>query len=123
MIRSLRASKGCYASRHREAGRGLCAVGLVDACQFYDRLGTRQPAKAPAGHGIGLGETIDDDGALGHPRLGRQAVVHMAVIDDVLVDLVAHHVEIMRGRHMDDGIDLGARQHTPRRVVRAVDHE
>ena len=51
-------------------------------------------ADAPAGHGVGLGDAVDDDGLGLHiVAQGGEADVVLAVVDQLLVDLVGDDVE------------------------------
>ena len=73
------------------------------------------PADAPAGHRVGLGHAVDDDPAVA--ELGRDdghRHVRRVAVDEVLVDLVAEHPDVvLRGPAADRrdvvGVHDGAR--------------
>ena len=70
---------------------------------------TDQPADTPAGHRIGLGDTVEDHAGVG--QLGddlQDAVVHRIAVDEVLVDLVGHDDDAVLQRPPTDRLDLGA---------------
>jgi len=58
------------------------------------RLWVISPAEPPAGHRIGLGEAVDDDGALGHPR-ERSDRRRRLTVSNPPIDLVGHHPKIV----------------------------
>ena len=87
-------------------------------------VGGDEGAEAPAGHGVALGVAGDGDGqAGGFRREGRRAAGGLAVIDEVLVDLVGHDPHV--GLHADghEGFELGAGIDGAGRVGRAVDDD
>ena len=72
-----------------------------------DVLRADHPANPPAGHGVGLGDAVDDDAAvgdLGHER-GHRREGGVAV-DEVLVDLVGHDPEPVLDGPAPDRLDL-----------------
>ena len=65
-------------------------------------------AQAPAGHGIGLGPAIEQDQPVADGRVIQQGDMLLPVIDELVVDLVAHHRHLRPGFHaLDEGFDLG----------------
>ncbi len=76
-------------------------------------------ADAPAGDAERLRRAADRDGALGHPVERRDGNV-LALVMDVLVDLVRHRVGVVPPAQLGDRFELAPRQHPARRVVRAA---
>ncbi len=58
------------------------------------------PAESPAGHGVRLGETIQDDGAFLH-ALHREDGVVLLLVDDARIDLVSQQHQVVG--HGDGG--------------------
>ena len=83
-----------------------------------DQVGrTDQPAHPPAGHGVGLGHAVEDDGLVGRLRHeGRQRRELVVVVDEVLVDLVGDDPEAVLDGPAADGLDLVGRVHRARGV-------
>ena len=81
------------------------------------------PADPPAGGVGGLGDRVDDDGPLAHAGPRGDRPVARAVEDDVLVDLVRDHDEVLRARHRGDRLQIVGCEHLPGGVVRGVEHE
>ena len=69
---------------------------------------TCHPAHPPAGHGVGLGHTVDYDAAIDEVgdqnRHGRELRV---AVNEVLVDLIGHDPQALGGSPFSDGLDLG----------------
>ena len=91
-----------------------------------DRIG-RAPRRddrpdAPACHAECLRRATDGDGALAHPGQRRHRDV-LPVVVDVLVDLVGHRVGVVSAAQLGDRLEVPARQHAPRRVVRRADDD
>ena len=98
-------------------------MGLQYARQLHNLAWASQPAQPPTGHGIGFAKAIDDHRAFRHSRFGSETIVDGAVIDNVFVDLITQHIEIVLSSHFDNRIDFAACQDATGRVVRAVDHD
>ena len=65
------------------------------------------PADAPSGHGVGLGDAVDHHAALGGGGGDhRKRHVLVIVVGEVLVDLVGHHPDAVLGRPVPDRRDL-----------------
>ena len=64
----------------------------------------------PAGHRVGLGEAGHGDGASANVRAERgETGRSRAVVGQVLVDLIRHHIAVVPERDGGDGLQLGAR--------------
>ena len=106
------ASTGVLRSVER-LGAGHLRVGGgardgVDEEPLEDRhegRGQDAPAQAPAGHGIRLGEAVEDDGALVH-ALDREDGDVLAVVDDARVDLVGQDHQVVRHGDGRDALDV-----------------
>ena len=83
----------------------------------------RDKADAPAGHGIGLRETVDDDGALLHAREGRNAGCFFSGVKQCVVDVVGDHQQVVLHRQLRDLCQRFARHDRAGGVVRGVDHQ
>ena len=86
--------------------------------------GPIDPAHAPAGHRVGLGDAVDDDrlvDELGDLRGHRRE--HAVAVHQVLVDLVGHDPDTVGERPLTDGTHLGGGVHDPGRVGRADEQE
>ena len=75
-----------------------------------------QPADAPAGHGVRLGQAGDGDGALGHAGQGGRGHV-LALVEQRGVDLVGDQPEVVAPAQLGHGLELGPGHHRPGRVV------
>jgi len=112
--------------RQRHGGRLLQRRGRADGEEVVhladgvDDLGRAQaPADAPAGHAPALRKTGDRHGALAH-ALERGHGHVLALVDHVLVDLIGHRRDVPLAAQRGDGLELGAREHLARRVVRRI---
>ena len=91
---------------------GADAVAQIVADQLGDVGGGGHIADAPAGHGIGLGDTVDQQGALLDLGAdGGQADKLLVVIDEVVIDLVGDHIQVILHTHLGDGLQLTAGVH------------
>ena len=59
-----------------------------------DPGGTGRVADAPARHGIGLGEAVDDDSTLLHALQSRNGAAGLSGIEEGVVHLVGNHQEL-----------------------------
>src|ERR1035441_6747885 len=95
---------------------GPAAVAWEGVDGLGNRLGCGTPAEPPTGHAPSLGETVHDDGVL-EVRRGEagDALDGRAVVEQVLVDLVAHdehallHADVAEGFDFVGGIDRAGR--------------
>ncbi len=79
-------------------------------------------AQAPACHAVGLGETVDGDGALPHPGDSRHADV-FAPVDQVFVYLVGNSQSVPPLAESRDELELLAREDLPGRIVGRIDDD
>ena len=79
-------------------------------------------ADAPAGDAEGLRGAADRDRAIGHPRQRRDRNV-LALIVDVLVDLVGHGKRVMALAQLGDRLELGPRQDAAGRIIGRADDD
>ncbi len=82
-------------------------VALEVGGGLYDVVGADEPADAPAGHGVGLGDAVDDEallGDLGHE--GGHGGELVVAVDEVLVDLVGDDPHAVLDGPAPDGGDL-----------------
>src|SRR6266852_8301094 len=79
-----------------EGGRIAGAVALDGVDGFGDGFRGGAPTEAPAGHAPGFGETVHDDGVLemGGRKAGN-ALMFGAVVEQVLVNFVAHYEDAL----------------------------
>ena len=77
-----------------------------------------QPIRQPVTEYVFDIESIDDR-PLGHPGQGRQRDV-LAVVDDVLVDVVGQGDDVVLLAEAGDELELGPVEDLARRVVRRV---
>ena len=98
------------------------ALERVD--RLGDVFGSRQPADAPARHGVGLGNAVDDNGTF-FEFLARRGDGEMfdAVVDEFGIDLVGKHVNTRLFHHFADGADLLFGVHGARGIGGRVEHE
>ena len=81
---------------------------LQIGCCLCCIIGGDHPTQPPTGHGVALGNAIDHDGAVLNlwNQLGYR-VGPLAVIDQVLVDLIGYDPEVfLGGNPVTDGDDL-----------------
>ena len=100
-------------------GVALEVVGGLD-----DVVGPDHPTHPPPGHGVGLGDTVDDDallGDVGHQRRHRAELVRP--VREVLVDLVGDHPHAALDRPLPDRRDLGGCVDRAGRVVGAHEQQ
>ena len=83
----------------------------------------RDKADAPAGHGIGLREAVDNDRALLHAREGRNAGGFFPSVEQCVVDVVGDHQQIVLDGQLRDLRHRLARHDGAGGVVRSVDHQ
>ena len=89
----------------------------------HQLLRTHCPAETPAGHRIGLGETVHNNGALFHAVQLRKADVAIRTVGQAVVNLIGQHNDI---RVLDDRcnrLQLIARHDRAGRVVRVRQDE
>src|SRR5947207_2652658 len=67
-------------------------------------------ADAPAGHGVGLGETINNDGPRASAVKRRRTNVPAAVVNKRFVNFIADEHEVARDDEIDDRPKLFARK-------------
>ena len=96
-------------------------VGAADTDRELRRR--HRVADAPAGDGVGLRDPRDGDRAVGHAGQRRDRRVAVAVVDDVLVDLVGDREQVVLETHLRDRLQLGPREHLAGGIVRAVEHD
>ena len=73
-------------------------------------------AKAPAGHGKGLAEAVQQDRALTHAGKLHDALVLTAIVQQLAVDLVGEDQQIMLHRQRGDLRQLLMRHDAARRI-------
>ena len=83
----------------------------------------RDKADAPAGHGIGLREAVDDDRPLFHPREGRDAGCLFSGVEQGVVDVVGDDQQVVFDGQLRDLRHRLARHDGAGGVVRGVDHQ
>ena len=103
-------------------GRGLTLNGVHGGDQF---LGAAAVAQTPAGHGIGLGHTVNGDGAIvqfGHH--GQQAGERFRAPVDLLVHVIGADDDArMLEQHFAQRTPLGGGIGRASRIARAVDEQ
>src|SRR5215212_11906175 len=90
---------------------------------LHERLRASYITQAPARHGIGLREPIEDERSLGHARQCRNARVWLSVVEDLLVHFVREDEEIVLLSECGDGGELRFVEYSPGGVVRRVDQK
>src|SRR3989442_5309565 len=106
----------------RECGRARDRV-LLD---FHDlpvqgRRGD-EPAEPPAGHRVGLREAVHGNSAIEHALQGCGRDV-LALVQDLLVDLVAHTREVVVRREVREAAHFGPRIHRASGIRRRVEDD
>ncbi len=86
-------------------------------------LGRGQVADAPAGHGVGLGEAVERDGALAQPRQRGGRQVLRPRVDELGVDLVGDEDKVVPDDQVADLADDVRRGDRAGRVVGRHEHE
>ena len=82
-----------------------------------------QPTRQP-GHGVGLGDAVDHDAAIGEFGNDRRHRHELCVAEDeVFVDLVGDHPDALLDRPAADGLDLIGRIHRSGGVRRRHEHQ
>ncbi len=98
-----------------------------EVVDFADALGDGLfgdgPADPPAGDGVGLGDGVDGDGAVGHAGQCGERDVLGAVVEDVLVYLVGDGVCIPFLAEVGNLLELGAGEDFAGGVVGGVDDD
>ena len=93
-----------------EAGRVAGAVALDGVNGFGDGLGRGAPAQPPAGHAPGFGEAMHDDRVLEvRGREAGDALGGRAVVEEVLVDFVAHDEDVLLDADVAEGFEFVGR--------------
>ena len=94
------------------------------ALERVDRLGNRlrraEVAQPPAGHRVGLAETVDRDRQI--VRFGGERAdgdVLRVVVNELLVNLVAEDEDFLLDGDVGDGFQFLARVHRAGRIARA----
>ena len=79
--------------------------------------------QAPAGHGIGLGKTVDNHRALCHAGHGSNGgVVHTAV-GQLAVNLIGQHINLVLLQHSTNGLQVLPAHHRSGGIVRVWEHQ
>ena len=81
-------------------------------------LRAHRPAETPAGHGVGLGEAVHDNGALLHAVDLREADMAVGTVGQAVVDLVGEHHDVGLADDVRDRLKLVAVHDRAGRVVR-----
>ena len=76
-------------------------------------------AQPPARHGVGLGETVEEDRPLRHIRPRGDRLVR-SLVKDLSVDLVREHEDLAIPDEGSDVVEIARRQDRSGRVVRGV---
>ena len=87
------------------------------AHQLHDLSGAAGVAQAPAGHGEGLGEAVQCDGALPHAGHCREAQMPLAAIGELGVDFIVDHENIGVLQNIGDTLIIRTRHYAAGRVV------
>ena len=80
-------------------------------------------ADPPAGNAEGLGIARHGNRALHHPREGGEAQVRTAVVEEVLVDFVGEHEEVVAQGEIRNPLQLRPAIDLPGGIARRVDHD
>src|SRR5699024_10763932 len=82
------------------------------------------PSHTPTGHRVRLGDTVDDDRAVGDlGNLDREGGELGVAVDQVFVDLVGEYPQTVLVGPLPDGTDLFTWVHGAGRVVRGHEHQ
>ena len=76
-------------------------------------------AHAPTGHGVGLGETVEQNAALLH-AVDRHDGMMLAFEDEAAVDLVGQHHDVAIADRARDALDVVLLQHAAGRILRRI---
>ncbi len=119
-------------ARERGDGGGLRDAGRVGSAlrlQFLHGAdqpgGSRRVAEAPAGHGVGLGDTVHHQAAIAQRGRGHDDICefHFA-IKQVFIDVVGYDEDVLvRREHVGERRKFSACIDGARRVVRTVQDE
>ena len=120
----LRAVQRRHRALLRERSRVARAVALDGVNGLRNRLRRGQITQPPAGHRIRLRKAVHDDGVLVMRRgKARHAHVFRAVIDELLVNLVAHDEHALLDADVAERLDFLARVQRTGRVAGRVQQE
>ena len=86
-------------------------------------LRAHRPAETPAGHGVGLGEAVHDDGALLHAVDLCEADMAVGTVGQAVVDLIGEHHDVGLADDVRDRLKLVAVHDRAGRVVRIGQHK
>ena len=95
---------------------GLCDLGDDGGCRC-------EPAQAPAGHGPGLGEALDDDRLIAQPRVSLGKALVAVHIDEAVVYVVADYVDARLLRYARHGVERCRVEDAARRIVGRADDD
>ena len=96
---------------------------LMDFGHRTDEVGVAQGvADSPAGHGIGLGEAVQQDGAVAHSRQRGETGVY-AVIGQIGVDLVGYYDEIVFFSELGDSSQVFPGHDGSGGIIRIADQQ
>ena len=111
--------------------RGILAVGrrahdreLMNLCHLMDDLlGSAAVSKPPARHGVRLGEAVDQNRPLLHPRNLDDRAVILSRVGQLRINLVGEYVQIMLDADLRDRLEVRPCHDRPGRIVRKWKHE
>ena len=83
----------------------------------------REPTQAPAGHGPGLGEALDDDRLLAQLRASLGEALVAVHIDEAVVYVVADYVDARLVCHARHGVERRRIEDATRRIVGRADDD
>src|ERR1019366_4690372 len=118
--RRLIAAQGFDSGHLREAGSAGNRV-RVQARDVRGQIGPHYAvAHAPSGHGVGFGETVEQEGPLLEAGYAHDGEMLVAVVDEAAVDFVRknHDVAVADGVGNGENVFLG--KHAAGRVLRRV---
>jgi hypothetical protein len=90
---------------------------------LHEVEGRGEVAHAPAGHGVGLGEAVQRDRPLLHPRQRGDGEVLVRGVEHLGVDLVGHDQDVVAQRDLGDLADHRGRRDRAGGVVGRDQHE